>query len=150
MVLSTDLSFFREIQARLARSRIFFLIMLFKNSHPMLHFHKTIEFICVVCGGGVSTYNFLNVRRLNISVLTYFMRNMLLSFLSPMPSYFPVFFVVTGRCGEVTGRINPRMDYAFCLLHIEEFWKGVIPIIWCYRQLQSHKNGLMYVMSYIF
>jgi hypothetical protein len=22
---------------------------------------------------------------------------------------------------DVTGRINPRMDYVFCLLHIEEF-----------------------------
>ena len=30
---------------------------------------------------------------------------------------------------DVTGRINPRMDHAFCLLHIEEFWKMAIPII---------------------
>ena len=42
----------------------------------MLHFHKTNEFICS-WGGEVSTYNFMfyvNVRRLNNSVLTYFMR----------------------------------------------------------------------------
>jgi hypothetical protein len=26
------------------------------------------------------------------------------------------------------GRINPRMDYVFCLLQIEEFWKMAIPI----------------------
>jgi hypothetical protein len=25
------------------------------------------------------------------------------------------------RLNDVTGRINPRMDYIFCLLHIEEF-----------------------------
>jgi hypothetical protein len=30
---------------------------------------------------------------------------------------------------DVTGRINPRMDYAFCLLHIEEFRKMAIPIL---------------------
>jgi hypothetical protein len=42
----------------------------------MLHFHKTNEFICS-WGGEISTYNFMfyvNVRRLNNSVLTYFMR----------------------------------------------------------------------------
>ena len=43
---------------------------------------------------------------------------------------------------DVTGRINPRMDYAFCLLHIEEFWKMAIPIIWCYRQLQPPNSTL--------
>jgi hypothetical protein len=43
---------------------------------------------------------------------------------------------------DVTGRINPRMNYAFCLLHIEEFWKLAIPIIWCYRQLQSPNSSL--------
>jgi hypothetical protein len=29
---------------------------------------------------------------------------------------------------DVTGRINPRMDYAFCLLHIEEFEKWRSPL----------------------
>ena len=47
---------------------------------------------------------------------------------------------------DVTGRINPRMDYAFCLLHIEEFWKMAIPIIWCYRQLQSPNSTLRYTI----
>ena len=37
---------------------------------------------------------------------------------------------------DVTGRINPRMDYAFCLLHIEEFWKMAIPII-CNRNYSA-------------
>ena len=32
------------------------------------------------------------------------------------------------RLYDVTCRINPRMDYAFCLLHIEEFWKMAIPL----------------------
>ena len=26
------------------------------------------------------------------------------------------------------GRMNPRMDYAFCLLHIEEFRKMAVPL----------------------
>ena len=47
---------------------------------------------------------------------------------------------------DVTGRINPRMDYAFFLLHIEEFWKMAIPIIWCYRQLQSPNSTLRYTI----
>ena len=32
-------------------------------------------------------------------------------------------YIIPYRLYDVTGRINPRMDYAFCLLHIEEFWK---------------------------
>jgi hypothetical protein len=32
------------------------------------------------------------------------------------------------RVNDVTVRINPRMEYVFCLLHIEEFWKMAIPI----------------------
>ena len=70
----------------------------------MLHFHKTNEFICSWGGGGgggggLSTYNFMfyvNVCRLNNSVLSYFIHTH--AFLSPMLSYFPVFFMVTGRC----------------------------------------------------
>jgi hypothetical protein len=66
----------------------------------MLHFHKTNEFIIVV--GGVSTYNFMfyvNVRRLNKCQFELILCiHMLFSFLSPMLSYFPVFFVLTGRC----------------------------------------------------
>jgi hypothetical protein len=52
------------------------------------------------------------------------------------------------RLYDVTGRINPRMDYAFCLLHIEEFWKMAIPIIWCYMymQLQSPNSTLRYTI----
>jgi hypothetical protein len=37
-------------------------------------------------------------------------------------------YIIPCRLHDVTGRINPRMDYAFCLLHIEEFWKMAIPI----------------------
>ena len=37
-------------------------------------------------------------------------------------------YIIPYRLYEVTGRINPRMDYAFCLLHIEEFWKMAIPL----------------------
>jgi hypothetical protein len=29
--------------------------------------------------------------------------------------------IIPYRLYDVTGRINPRMDYAFCLLQIEEF-----------------------------
>jgi hypothetical protein len=47
---------------------------------------------------------------------------------------------------DVTGRINPRMNYAFFLLHIEEFLKMAIPIIWCYRQLQSPNSTLWYTI----
>jgi hypothetical protein len=39
-------------------------------------------------------------------------------------------YIIPYRLYDVTGRINPRMHYAFCLLHIEEFWKMAIPIIW--------------------
>jgi hypothetical protein len=36
--------------------------------------------------------------------------------------------------------------------HIEEFWKKAIPIIWCYRQLQSPNSTLRYTIltSYIY
>jgi hypothetical protein len=34
------------------------------------------------------------------------------------------------------------MDYVFCFLHIEEFWKMAIPIIWCYMHLQSPNSTL--------
>jgi hypothetical protein len=45
-------------------------------------------------------------------------------------------------------RTYPRMDYAFCLLHIEKFWKLAIPIIWCYMymQLQSPNSTLRYTI----
>jgi hypothetical protein len=33
-----------------------------------------------------------------------------------------------------------------CLLHIEEFWKMAIPIIWCYRKLQSPNSTLRYTI----
>jgi hypothetical protein len=46
------------------------------------------------------------------------------------------------RLCDVTDRYNSRMNYAFCLLHMEEFWKMAIPIIWCYRQLQSPNSTL--------
>ena len=52
-------------------------------------------------GGGVYTYNFMLYmigRRLNNSLLTRFMRTRpFVCLLSPMLSYFPVFFV-PGRC----------------------------------------------------
>ena len=68
----------------------------------MLHIHKTNEFIIVVGEGvGVSTYNFMfyvNVRRLNNCQFQIILCvHMVFSFLLPMLSYFPVFFVVTGR-----------------------------------------------------
>ena len=40
------------------------------------------------------------------------------------------------------GQDKSEMDYAFCLLHIEEFWKMLISIIWCYRHLQWPNSAL--------
>jgi hypothetical protein len=40
------------------------------------------------------------------------------------------------------GQDKSEMDYAFRLLHIEEFWKMAISIIWRYRQLQLPNSTL--------
>jgi hypothetical protein len=37
-------------------------------------------------------------------------------------------YIIRYWLNDVTGRINSRMDYVFCLLHIEEFWKMAIYI----------------------
>ena len=55
-------------------------------------------------------------------------------------------YIIPYRLYDVTGSINLIMDYAFCLLHIEEFWKMAVPIIWCYRQLQSSNSTLRYTI----
>ena len=70
----------------------------------MLHFHETNEFICIWGfgggGGEGTTYSsmfYMIGHRLNdCHFLSCFMHTH--AFLSPMLSYFPVFFVVTGRC----------------------------------------------------
>jgi hypothetical protein len=59
-------------------------------------------------------------------------------------------YIIPYRLYDVTGRINPRMDYAFCLLHIEEFWKMAITIMWCNRQLQSPNSTLRYTIFNIY
>ena len=71
----------------------------------MLHFHKTNEFIGIFFFGGggniriIPCMFYMIDHRLNNSPLTRFMHTHgFFSFLSPMLSYFPVFFVVTGRC----------------------------------------------------
>ena len=43
-------------------------------------------------------------------------------------------------------RHNPRMDYAFYLLTLKSSEKKVIPIIWCYRQIQSPNSTLWYTI----
>jgi hypothetical protein len=49
---------------------------------------------------------------------------------------------------------NPRMDYVFCLLHIEEFWKMVIPIFGatCNFNDQILPYGILFLtqMSFIY